>query len=227
MIDVIAATRRSQDEFWSGCALGLSLKRLGWEKRLTPRIAFSNQRGLPEVYNERVSATDGNDILIFMHDDVWLDDFYVVQHVLDGLRAFDVIGVAGNRRRIPHQPAWLFKGRNQQGRFVWDHPYLSGGIGHGKNPFGPVSIFGPAPVPCEMLDGVFLATRRSSLNAAGVQFDARFDFHFYDLDFCRSARAAGLRLGTWPIAMTHQSGGAFGDERWSQRHRQYIEKWGE
>ena len=227
MIEVIAATRKSRDEFWTGSALGQSLKRLTGEKRLVHHIAYANQRGLPEIYNERIQATEGHDILLFLHDDLWLDDFFVVQRVLDGLCAFDVIGVAGNRRRVPRQPAWLFNGRNAQGRFVWDHPYLSGGIGHGKSPFGPVSVFGPVPAPCELLDGVFLATRRSTVASAGVLFDPRFDFHFYDLDFCRSARAAGFRLGTWPVAMTHQSGGAFGNERWSQRHRQYIEKWGE
>ncbi len=227
MIEVIAATRKSDDEFWTGSALGVSLKRLARDSRLVPHIAYSNRRGLPDIYNERIKAGGEHDVLLFTHDDLWLDDFFVVQRVLDGLRAFDVIGVAGNRRRVARQPAWLFNGRNAEGRFVWDHPNLSGGIGHGKSPFGPVSLFGPVPAACELMDGVFLATRRSTLASAGVLFDPQFDFHFYDLDFCRSARAAGLRLGTWPIAMTHQSGGAFGGEGWNQKYRQYLEKWRE
>ena len=227
MIEVVSATRLSESDFWSRSALGLSLRRLSRDSRLVPRVAFENRRGLSEVFNERIETATA-DLLVFVHDDVWLDDFFLADRVVDGLAAFDVIGVAGNRRRVPRQPAWAFVGNNAQGRLVWDdRQFLSGAVAHGAKPFGAISLFGNAPAECELLDGVFLAARLSTLQAHAVRFDPAFDFHFYDLDFCRSARAAGLRLGTWPIAMTHQSGGAFGNERWSQRHRQYLEKWGD
>jgi len=58
-----------------------------------------------------------------------------------------------------------------------------------------------------------------------VLFDPRFDFHFYDMDFCRTARKAGLRLGTWPICLTHQSGGNFASDAWKEKCRLYREKW--
>jgi hypothetical protein len=45
------------------------------------------------------------------------------------------------------------------------------------------------------------------------------------MDFCRSARAKGLRLGTWPICVTHQSGGAFGSEAWREKFDKYLAKW--
>jgi GT2 family glycosyltransferase len=58
-----------------------------------------------------------------------------------------------------------------------------------------------------------------------VLFDEQFDFHFYDMDFCRTARRAGLSLGTWPISVTHQSSGSFGNPSWSTAHSQYWKKW--
>ena len=58
-----------------------------------------------------------------------------------------------------------------------------------------------------------------------MRFDERFDFHFYDLDFCRTARQAGLSIGTWPIAMTHQSKGAFGSDGWIDGLARYRAKW--
>lgn len=67
--------------------------------------------------------------------------------------------------------------------------------------------------------------KKSTLADNKVLFDPRFDFHFYDMDFCRSARTKGLRLGTWPICITHQSGGAFGSQRWIEKYRLYLEKW--
>jgi len=47
------------------------------------------------------------------------------------------------------------------------------------------------------------------------------------MDFCRSARAAGLKLATWPIAITHQSGGGFASNAWLDNYKTYIAKWGD
>ena len=75
------------------------------------------------------------------------------------------------------------------------------------------------------MDGLLLAARRDTLVARDVRFDERFLFHFYDLDFCRTARARGLKLGTWPLAVTHQSGGAFGSPGWKSAYQTYLAKW--
>ena len=223
MIEIVSATRLPEADFWNRSPLGLSLRRLAHDSRLVASLAFANQRGLPDIYNARISAKNDNDILVFIHDDVWIDDYFLGDRVIEGLRTYDVIGVAGNRRRITNQPAWAFI----DGKFTWDDRInLTGSVAHGSSPCGPVSFFGKAPDDCERLDGVFLAAKKSTLITNGVFFDARFNFHFYDMDFCRSARQCGLRLGTWPICMTHQSGGAFGTERWNEKYRAYIEKWG-
>jgi len=58
-----------------------------------------------------------------------------------------------------------------------------------------------------------------------VRFDTRFMFHFYDLDFCRSARKAGMSMGTWPIRLTHQSAGNYFNPTWLAQSAQYFEKW--
>lgn len=223
MIDFVSATRMTQDAFWATSALGQSLIRLKSDTRLSAaRIAFQNSRGLPEIYNERIDAGDGSDILVFIHDDVWLDDIFFAAHLIEGLRRYDVLGVAGNRRRVPRQCAWAFADTN----FTLDAANLSGAIARGETPFGPVSRFGPPSEECELLDGVFLAARKSVLRREQVRFDPRFDFHFHDLDFCRTARKQGLRLGTWPICMTHQSGGAAGTPQWTAKYQAYLHKWG-
>ena len=50
----------------------------------------------------------------------------------------------------------------------------------------------------------------------GALFDPALRFHLYDLDFCRTAHTKGLSVGTWPLAVTHQSGGAFGGPEWER-----------
>ena len=222
VIQIVSATRLPEAEFWEKSPLGTSLRRLKGDARLVARVAFENTRGLPEIYNAAIDAQDGHDLLVFMHDDVWIDDHFVAERVIEGLKAYDVIGVAGNRRRLPGQPGWGFVDEG----LTWDErEQLSGTVAHGQKPFENISFFGPAPADCELLDGAFLAARKSALSAAGVRFDPRFGFHFYDMDFCRSARQKGLRLGTWPICITHQSGGGFGSDGWREKYRSYLEKW--
>ncbi|WP_457427938.1 glycosyltransferase [Roseateles sp. P5_E7] len=224
MIDLVCATRLTSDEFWGRSALGLSLRRMSHDDRLKARVFFENRRGLPSLYNERIAAEDASPVIAFIHDDVWLDDYFFFEHVVTGVQAFDVIGVAGNRRRAPLQPSWAFPSIE----FKWDdRANLSGVVSHGPSPFATISAFGPVPAACELLDGVLLAAQRDVLRAKQVSFDERFEFHFYDMDFCRSARAAGLRLGTWPVAITHQSEGGFGSNAWLENYKKYIGKWGD
>jgi GT2 family glycosyltransferase len=223
MIEIVSATRLAANEFWRSTALGVSLQRLAFDPRLSLKVALSNRAGLADVYNLRISPQNQSEVLVFVHDDVWIDDYFLADRVLAGLETFDVIGVAGNRRRVPHQRAWHYVSATGD----WDRESLSGAIAHGKTPFGRVSSFGPVPAECELLDGVFLAVRLQTLLDRSLRFDPAFSFHFYDLDFCRSARQAGLRLGTWPVCLTHQSGGSFESSAWLTAYDQYLRKWGD
>ena len=222
-VEIISATKLSENDFWSKSALGLSLKRhLKQDARLSFKVAFENSRGLSDIFNDCIDQADDDAILAFIHDDVWIDEANFADAVIAGLERFDVIGVAGNRRITPNHSGWAFIGpqlaRDEQSN-------LSGSVAHGKSAFGLVSDFGEVPAECELMDGVFLAAKKSTLKQNNVQFDPQFDFHFYDLDFCRSARKAGLRLGTWLVRMTHQSHGAFGSPHWREKYQLYINKW--
>lgn len=228
MIEVVSATRLAEADFWRKSALGISLQRLNHDERIASRIALENRRGLPEIYNQRIAAAEA-EAIVFVHDDVWLEDMYIAERVLDALKRYDIIGVAGNRRRVPRQAAWTHAVPKESlsASTPWDSGNLSGAVAHGAYPFGAISMFGPAPADCELLDGLFIAARLQALREKAVRFDPRFRFHFYDLDFCRSARQAGLRLGTWPIGVTHQGQPPFAGPEWEEGCRLYIDKWGE
>lgn len=223
MIEIVTATRFNQRDFWEKSALGISLKRLSKGSRLIANITFENQQGLPIIYNQRIQSPDSQDMLVFTHDDVWIDDFFLPERIRAGLKNFHILGVAGNRRRISNQNSWCFINND----FIWDtNANLSGSIAHGKKPFGAISRYGETPAECELLDGVFLAVNKKMLLAHQILFDPQFDFHFYDMDFCRSAKQKGLKIGTWPICLTHQSGGVFGSKPWSEKYELYLQKWG-
>ena len=86
---VVSATRLSQEAFWKGSALGQSLLRLGADT--SPLIAFDNSQGLPSIYNYAIDAAPEGSTLVFVHDDVWLDDFHFAVRIAEGLDRFDAI----------------------------------------------------------------------------------------------------------------------------------------
>jgi GT2 family glycosyltransferase len=220
MVIVIAATRVSRAEFLER-PTGRSLARMSFDPTLQYAVIENNQAGLPAAFNRFIVEEMRQHALVFLHDDVWIDDLFFSDRIRAALDTFDVAGLAGNRRLLPGASAWHVKNDAME----WDSEFLSGIVCHGAQPFGAASVYGPTPAPVQLLDGVLLAARASALLDAGLRFDERFDFHFYDLDFSRQANAAGLKVGTWPIAVTHASGGGFGSPAWNRSLALYREKW--
>lgn len=220
----VSATRESREVFERSAPLARSLARVATFSPFVLAVAYASARPLPEVFNRAIDAAGVDDKLVFVHDDVWIDDWRIAYRVDEALAAYDVVGVAGNRRRVPRQEGWALAGDTRK----QDVEHLSGAIVHGAPGDGEVNAFGPAPAQVKLLDGVLLAARAKVLKDAGVRFDPQFAFHFYDTDFCRSCERAGLRMGTWPIALTHASaGGGWTTPGWDAAYRAYLAKWGE
>jgi hypothetical protein len=221
-VRVVAATRETQENFFLKTALGRSLSLYGTAFEL--RLFASNSVGLPRVYNTAIRESESDPAnLVFVHDDVHLLDFYWPGRIAQGLAKFDVVGLAGNRRRVPGQPAWRFL----DDRFTRDHrENLSGVVALGRGwPPDSINGYGAPGQEVKLLDGLLLAAHSETLLARQVLFDETFAFHFYDLDFCRTAELRGLRMGTWAINVMHESDGAFDTPSWRQAYQRYLTKW--
>lgn len=179
----MVATRLSVEKFWSNAATGKSLK-LFQSPQLEVVVYPENTKGLSEIYNNEIENSKWEPcLLIFAHDDLHILDFFWMQQIFNGLMRFGIVGVAGNRRRVPFQPAWAFVDE----KFTWDESKnLSGIVGHG-NSFPPsnISNFGPPFQEVKLLDGLILAAFSETLIQNHMRFDEKFKFHFYDMDFCR------------------------------------------
>jgi hypothetical protein len=224
-VRVVCATRATRESFASSTALGKSLSLLR-PAGVELRLFAGNAAGLPLVYNTAIdeSAADPA-ILLFVHDDVHLCDFHWTDTLNDALEQFAIVGVAGNRRRVARQPGWRFLDE----KFTRDRrENLSGTVGHGHGfPAERVDAYGPSRQQVSLLDGVLLAVKSETLHAKSLRFDEQFDFHFYDLDFCRQAERAALSMGTWAVSVVHESKGSFGGESWCRGYERYLAKWGE
>lgn len=222
---MICATRKDREAFHSQTALGRSLA-LQRPPGVELRLFAENTQGLASVYNTAIAESSGErEILLFIHDDVHLCDFHWADRLRDGLRTFDIVGLAGNRRRVPGQPGW---GMLNETLNAEERENCSGTVAHGKGfPADSVDVFGPSGQRVALLDGLFIAVNSETLQARSLRFDERFDFHFYDLDFCRQAERAGLAMGTWPISVVHESQGGYVSDGWRRGYDAYLQKWGD
>jgi tetratricopeptide (TPR) repeat protein len=229
-IRFVCATRKAASDFLATSPLGRSLplyRTFPKGQRIEMRLFSENKAGLSSVYNTAIEESrDDPAILVFVHDDVHLSDYYWADHLLEGLREFDIVGLAGNRRRAPQQASWMYL--NDQFQRDADEN-LSGVLGHGEGfpNLKQLSVYGEPRQECKLLDGVFLAVRSTTLFNRNLRFDPRFEFHFYDLDFCRQAEIRNLRMGTWPISVIHASAGNLGCDEWWEAYRAYLSKYGE
>ncbi len=221
-ITVVCATRHSQRDFFERSPLGRSLLTYA-AFGVKAEIFFENKRGLGACYNEAIDKVDNEEeILVFVHDDVTLADFFWVDKLLLGFSKFEVVGLAGNKRRVARQPAWAFI----DDKFTWDDRVnLSGIVGHGDGFPCALDVYGDVMQPLKLMDGVLLAAKKNTFARSGVRFDERFMFHFYDMDICRQFEKKNVSMGAAPLGIIHASGGAFGGPEWRAGYETYLEKW--
>ena len=222
---VVCATKHNREYFFQHTMTGRSLAACHGVSDCELRLFYNNSTGLSEVYNQAIEeAQDNPATLVFVHDDVMFLDYHWQDTVAQGLESADIVGVAGNRRRIPGQPGWIIV--NTAGQL--DSPEnLSGAIGQGTE-FPPprLDVFGPCGVPCVLLDGVLLAARSDRLHETGLRFDPKFEWHFYDMDFCRTAETLNMTMTTIPLSLVHASLGNI-NQVWHDTYQRYLTKWGE
>jgi len=224
-IRLVCGTRVAREQFRTGTALGQCLQLYTHVPDMQVHLFDNNRLGLSTIYNQAIAQAEKLPaILVFVHDDVLLYDFFWAERIREAVEHFDIVGLAGNTRRLPRQPGWALTQN-----LGWDdRRYLSGAVGHGVNGgWNNVSDFGPSRQACKLLDGLMLIADSDTLIRSGLRFDEQFKFHFYDMDFCRQAELKGLSMGTWPISVVHQSGGAFDSPDWRAGLALYRRKYGE
>ena len=221
-IRIVIATRKTIDEYKRSD----EYKVIAQFNKIHPiniRLFDKNSRGLSSVYNQSITEVKNLQcILIFMHDDVLITDMYWVERIIDGFKKFDILGVVGNKKPSQDQPSWVMI--NEVGELD-NFENLSGAIGQGDRfPPQKIDIFGKPDQEVKQMDGCFLAVKSETLYKSGIRFDPTFKFHFYDMDFCRSADKAKLKMGTIPLSIIHKSYGVL-NEDWKKNYLLYLKKW--
>jgi hypothetical protein len=229
-VRIIAATTENESNFKQRSMLAQSLFIFPNLPNLKINIFYENcgnqRRGLSTIYNLFLQPEYKDEILLYVHDDIFLNDWHIVQRLNDAIQYFDVIGVAGNANPDFNEPAWHLAWNRLKYPDGFQHSeYISGSVSHIHEGEIIQFYYGESPRECKLLDGLFLALNTKRILEKSVKFDEQFVFHFYDLDFCRQCLSKELILGTWPIAVTHASLGNFQSPEWISAKEKYLQKW--
>ncbi len=220
---IVCCTQKSPEQH-SQVLLYQSFESGGLSKVCRLEMVWNNSEGLSVVYNRKVReyAGSGVDFLIFVHDDVYIDDLKIydkLKQAYYGL-GFKIIGVAGaTSLNIGFPTLWhLMADRKHQRGFVHH------GAGGAQTT---VTNFGPTPSEVLIMDGLFMAVHLPSIVNSGWQFNEQYRFHHYDISSCIDAFIAGLRMGVYPIHLIHLSHGleAVSNKSWQESSDLFLSQY--
>ena len=172
---------------------------------VTVVINANNKSGLSQAYNRQLTAENliKHDIVLFVHDDVFIDDLKLKGKLYTAMNQmkYDIVGLAGSSKVKIKQPCLWHVMRERED--------MSGAVSHPINDSSQLGVtsFGPWPKRCLVIDGLFMAVNLKNVLQAGWKFNESFKFHHYDLSSCLDANKLKLKIGTYPIHVTHASPG--------------------
>ena len=219
-IRIVTATTLSSEEFWATATLAKSMP--FWEDPNDPiviDVIERNSTGLPELYNRYLDEKYKGQIVLFVHDDVSIQDAMFQNKLRTAHESYDVVGLAGGDNAVedPELLLWHVMSRSKSG--IVAHPTKDGSSVNSV-------CFGPTPSPVELLDGLFISVDIDAALDRGYRWDEDFNFHFYDLSFSLTVSEKGGTMGTWPIWVVHSGlGDSYQSDAWKKQQPTFKSKY--
>ena len=186
-----------------------------------------NRTGLPEMYNKHITPKTAkkHDIVVFAHDDIYIDDYKIRGKLYNAMQQFDIIGLAGCvRPKIKKPVLWHLMADKKDWRGYVFHSFSDAEDSHGLL----CSSFGFTPARVAIIDGLFIAVNIKAALKADWRFNENFEFHHYDISSCLDANQKHLKIGTAPIHVIHDSPGLlnYDDMTFTASENKFIEIYG-
>lgn len=221
---VVSATRHKKDTTKIYQSLGyMSATNKNAELKL--EITENNTEGLPTVYNRYLtkSVLKKHDIVLFVHDDVYVDDLRLKGKLYNNLNEmYDIVGLAGCIKPVIKKPVlWhVMSHRDNLRGFVHHEQKIADDQIATR-----VTSFGYTPCRVAIVDGLFMAVNLKRVLQTDWKFNEEFNFHHYDIAACLDANKYKLKIGVAPIHVIHSSPGLLDirDVSWSQSQDKFIQ----
>lgn len=163
-----------------------------------------NQDSLARVYNKAIdfAVVENCDWLILSHDDVIIDSDLHQKVTEYDSKGWEVLGVAGTSEVKIQEPAlWHIMGGG------FNSGNLHGAVAHIHDKKRYMTGFGPYPSRCILIDGVFMAIKRSVFEKIRFDETCPAEWHFYDLDYSMTCYRNKIKIGVTDISIAHASPG--------------------
>tara|TARA_B100001093_G_scaffold519630_1_gene609555 strand:+ start:322 stop:1011 length:690 start_codon:yes stop_codon:yes gene_type:complete len=221
---VVSATRNKKfDTKIYQSVGGISANHSAAELKLN--IVENNKEGLPTVYNRFLDKKylKKHDIILFVHDDVFIDDLKLKGKLYNNLnQMYDIVGLAGCVKPVIKKPVlWhVMSHRDNLRGFVHHEMQITEDQIATR-----VTSFGYTPCRVVIIDGLFMAVNLKRVISSGWKFNEQFDFHHYDIAACLDANKLKLKVGVAPIHVIHGSPGLMdmNDTKWLQSQDKFLD----
>jgi hypothetical protein len=208
----VIATQSNSTDFWDKSQIAIFLEKSALINQCT--IFFENKEGLPKIYNKFINESYKGKRVIFVHDDVLIEDLFWEEKLNIAFEKYDIVGLGGSKKcDLTKPPAWHLMSDRQ------DHV---GEVGHCHEKNVWTSVFGKSDSRALVMDGLFLAVNIDSCLKTRLIFDERFDFHHYDITFCLNANKNKLKMGVTSIRVIHFGlGDSMNTPEWQQSAQKF------
>jgi hypothetical protein len=215
---VVSCTKKDADEK-NDIKIYDSLRLL--KKEIKTKIHYNNSKPLPVVYNQYLNkdTLKNHDIVVFAHDDLYIDDLKVKGKLDLAMNGLDIIGLAGCLNPKIKKPAlW---------HLMSDRVDWRGHVAHTLDEKGVIQMttFGPTPSRVAIVDGLFIAVNLKTVLDTGWKFNENFSFHHYDIASCIDANKLKLKVGVIPINVVHDSPGLtdYNDNVFQESEKKFLQ----
>jgi hypothetical protein len=214
---LVTASKAKTEEEFQKRPIYKSLKKLynmydRWEFEF--EVVKDNKEGLSTVYNRYLTEEHKNDIVLFVHDDVIINDLFLVEHLRKS--PYVVTGLAGTKKynKSVEKTAWHLMSTSRED--------FLGEVAHTKEGAIWTTVFGPTQGRCKLIDGVFIAVNVEEVLKTNARFNEAFNWHHYDIAFCLECETHNVSVGVLPISIIHYGlGDSMLTQDWEESNKRF------
>jgi hypothetical protein len=208
----VVATKEDKQTFLKTKPLGLFIEKTSLLNQTN--IIENNSEGLPKLYNRFLTEEYKNDYIIFIHDDVLIEDLFSLEKIQMAFEKYDIIGLAGTKTCDLNSQHCAWHLMSKQDYYVGEVAHYS------KDKKIWTTVFGPTDSRALLLDGLFIGVNVEKALEKQLQWDENFKFHHYDISFCLRANNLKIKAGVFPLRVVHYGlGDSMLTEEWKESNQ--------
>jgi len=196
-------------KFYAQSLLARSLRRISCDS-LNLIHFHRDKTSRAQAFNDTIDLYGDSSILVFVDDDIWIDDWLIYKRLFSGLERSDVLSLSG--LVIPDKSNlslalddFVSVTHNSSKRVDPCHSVQVGRSLFSDSPgFGVATEFSGESSFVNLITGRLVAARAQTLKTNKIYFDPAFDEYLHTADFSIALKSAGLKIGILDAAMTQK-----------------------